>query len=537
MENKKFNYLWQYVEHWASVDPGFTALRSGDKSYTYGEFEEMTENMATAFLGAGIDRGDMIATLLPASPEYIMALVAADKVGARVTALDVKYKAAELKRFISHIRPKAVLSLTGTEDFNLESALVSVALELELADGISFYMVGNNSVGHPFESLYLPAPEYRTRLIDCKVSQTPDDGLLVIFTGGTTGVPKSAMLSKENVTAMAEAEARMLINALEILGIKGRTKTLACLPPSHVGGSVEMICSAIVAGSEIIIHDTWSPQRVLETIEAEDIPWIGGVPTMYAIILLLPELDRYDLSSLKLSILSGEKVKLDLLEQIRSRISPNIIIGYGSTEAGSEVTFTKIGDPFEKIAEGYVGKPLEGVEIQIAGPDGSLLAAGEEGEIQVRGKLTIGSYFRMPEEDTAGFTDEGFCKTGDLGVLTQEGDLYIRGRLKHIIRVGSYTVMPSEVEEVAVQHPAVGMAAAIGVPDEIYGEKVWLVVSPAPGQTVNPQDVIAHCETQLAKFKVPRKIIVEADLPITRVGKVHRVEIQNSIIKSLKGNA
>ncbi|MDD9302701.1 MAG: long-chain fatty acid--CoA ligase [Desulfobacter sp.] len=174
---------------------------------------------------------------------------------------------------------------------------------------------------------------------------------------------------------------------------------------------------------------------------------------------------------------------------------------------------------------------------RIADPDGNPLPAGEKGEVQVRGKLTINSYFKMPDEDAAGFTKDGFCKTGDLGILTRKGNLYIHGRLKHIIRVGSYTVMPSEVEEVAVQHPQVGMAAAIGIPDEIYGETVVLVVSPAQGQTVDAQDIITHCASQLAKFKVPKKIIVEPNMPVTRVGKVHRVEVQNRITNLLKGNA
>ncbi|MDD9302702.1 MAG: AMP-binding protein [Desulfobacter sp.] len=264
----------------------------------------------------------------------------------------MKYKKAELKRFLSHVRPKAILSLARTQDFDLESALESVIQDLESEDTIALYMVGKTSIGQPFDTLYMLDPEQRTRLLECKARQKPDDGLLVIFTGGTTGVPKSAMLSKENVTAMAEAEARILANSMKGIGIKGRIKSLAYLPPSHVGGSVEMICSAITAGNEIIIHDTWSPKRFLETIEKESIPWIGGVPTMYAIILLLPELDSYDLSSLKLAILSGEKVKLDLLNQIKSRICPNIMIGYGSTEAGSEISFTRLDDPLEKIASG-----------------------------------------------------------------------------------------------------------------------------------------------------------------------------------------
>ncbi len=525
------------MAHWAWVDPDFIALRSGGTSYTYGEFEKITENMATALLAAGVGPGSVIATILPASPEYIMALIAADKIGAVITALDVKYKTADLKRFISHVRPKVILSLTENKDFNFEKSLLQITRELGLQDEITLYMIGENTVHHAFDSLYQPVAGQQARLNEIKASQTPDDGLLVIFTGGTTGVPKSAMLNKENVRAMAEAESQVISGAMKEFGIKERIKSIACLPPSHVGGSVEMICSAIVAGNEIIIHDVWSPKRFLATIEKEQIPWIGGVPTMYAIMLLLPELASFDLSCLKLAILSGEKVELELLKNIQSKICPNIMVGYGSTEAGSEVTFTRLTDSFEEIANGYVGFPLKGADIRISDENGRVLPAGEKGEVQVRGELTIKSYFNMPNEDAAGFTPDGYCRTGDLGLLNKEGQLYILGRLKHVIRVGSYTVMPSEVEEVALAHPTVGVAAAIGVPDDVYGEVVWLVVAPAAGQNPDPQKLICHCESRLAKFKVPQKVIVDPDIPVTRIGKVHRVEIQKRIIHLLKGSA
>jgi acyl-CoA synthetase (AMP-forming)/AMP-acid ligase II len=357
--------------------------------------------------------------------------------------------------------------------------------------------------------------------------------MVVIFTGGTTGVPKTAFLSKQNVAAMAVVESEIINKAIGHQGVSGRIKTIVNLPPSHVGGTVELIGCGIVSGSEMLIQDSWSPHRVLATIQEEKIAWIGGVPTMYAIMLLMPDLDQYDLSSLKMVLLSGEKVELKLLQQIRSKICSDLLIGYGSTEAGSEVTFTELSDPDEKLADGYVGKALEGVKIKIVGPDGKELPFGEIGEVHISGPFTIKNYYKMPEEDAAGFSEDGYCITGDNGYLTREGELYIKGRIKHIIRVGSYTVMPSEVEEVAVTFPSVGMAAAIGIPDEVLGEVVWLVVSPKKGQKIDKEELIDFCAKELAKYKVPKKVIVENDLPVTGIGKVRRIEIQNKFIKSI----
>ncbi len=261
---------------------------------------------------------------------------------------------------------------------------------------------------------------------------------------------------------------------------------------------------------------------------------MGAVPTMYSIMLLLPDFDEYDLSCLDLAILSGEKVDAQLIDDIREKMCRNIVIGYGSTEAGAEVTFTEPETDRQKLTDGYVGKPLPGVEIRIAGPDGSALPAGEAGEVQVQSPYTIAGYYKMPEEDEAGFTADGFCKTGDLGVLDTEGGLYIVGRLKHIIRVGSYTVMPSEVEEVIYQSGSVAMAAVIGVPDRVYGERVWAVVSPQVGSELSKEQITRYCENCLAKYKVPGRVIVKTDLPVTRIGKVDRARVQEEIIQEYK---
>lgn len=534
MGNIKFDFLWQYVEYWATTDPDYIAMRFNNYSYTYHEFEILTNKIATEFLHLGVRKGDMIASMLPASPEYILALIAADKIGAIITALDVKYKAADLKIFISHIKPKIVLALSESDNYDVSNALKLAEEGLGLKNAINYFFIGQTKFGQAFENIYKGKPEYNKELAKLKTAQYIGDGMVVIFTGGTTGVPKAALLSKQNVTAMAVAESGIISNALEEKGVIGRIKTIACLPPSHVGGTVELIGSSIVAGSEMLIHNTWSPKRVLETVQTEKITWIGGVPTMFAIMTLIPDIDKYDLSSLKMVLLSGEKVEKKLLLQIRSKICPNLLIGYGSTEAGSEVTFTEFSDSDDKLADGYVGKALKGVDIKIIDDNGNILPHSEIGEIQISGQFTINNYYKMPEEDEAGFTKDGYCKSGDKGYLTEDGELYIKGRIKHIIRVGSYTVMPSEVEDVAIKHPSVSMAAAIGVPDEIMGEVVWLVVSPKHGKTIKEEELIEFCKNELAKYKVPQKIIIEKEFPVSRIGKVLRVEIQNKIIKSLK---
>jgi acyl-CoA synthetase (AMP-forming)/AMP-acid ligase II len=347
-------------------------------------------------------------------------------------------------------------------------------------------------------------------------------------------VPKAALLNHTNQVYMSYLDNVCFAKYLSESGAPGRIKLISPLPPSHVGGTVEFIGNGIVGGLEQILMDTWNPYTVLEVTQNERAPAIGGVPTMYAIILALPDLNKFDLSSVKLAILSGEKVSVELLKGVQGKLAPQILIGYGSTEAGAEITFTEVNEDFEKLADGYVGKPIGGMEIKIVDPTtGKELPIGKEGEIIAKGPLTIKSYYNMPEEDKVGFTKDGWCRTGDLGYLTDEGGLYVRGRIKHIIRVGSYTVMPTEVEEVALEYPNVGLTACIGVPDKVYGEVVWLYVAPVWGTTVDVDGLTKHLEAKLAKFKVPKKIVIKDDIPLTRIGKADRTKLQKEVVASL----
>ncbi|MBU2515808.1 acyl--CoA ligase [bacterium] len=535
MSRIHFDYLWQYVEYWAGIDPSFPAMHFYDQVISYGEFEEQTDNLARSFLNMGIGKGDVVATMLPSSPEYIMSLIAADKIGAVICALDIKYKTADLKKFVAHLKPGLVIALSQQDDYDIAYTLKEVERELELDNTIQYILVGDSKGGSPFQDQLKPSSSLDDSLTSAKKDQHKDDGMLIVFTGGTTGVPKAALLSKINVAGMAKVETDYLRRFILDEGDNRRIKTIVSLPPSHVGGTVEMVGTAIVGGMEMFVHDNWSPSQVLSTIQEERVTWVGGVPTMYAIMLLMPDLNEYDLSSLKIAIMSGEKVETELLEMIRDRICPWIVIGYGSTESGSEVTFTEPGEDFARIADGYVGKLLPGVEIKIVGDGEEELAAEIVGEVLIRGDFTINSYFKMPEEDEVGFTKDGYCKTGDLGYLTVDGGLYIKGRKKHIIRVGSYTVMPTEIEEVVTKDPTVGIAAAIGIPDKVMGEVPWVIVCPAPDAVVEEEKMIDLCKRELATFKVPRRVIIWKELPITRIGKVHRVEVQNEIIKLING--
>jgi len=204
-------------------------------------------------------------------------------------------------------------------------------------------------------------------------------------------------------------------------------------------------------------------------------------------------------------------------------------VGYGSTETAGFATFSLPEDDPLKFTEGYVGVPFEGVDVRIVDDEGNELPDGEIGEVLVKGPMVSKGYFRQPEETEKGFRD-GYWVSGDLG-FKKGKELYIVGRKKEVIRVGSYTVLPSEVEEVVMKNPKVGIAAAFGYPHEIYGEVVWVAVVPRAGEVVSEEEIIEACKKELADFKVPRKVLIMDSIPLTRLGKADRIKLKEIILK------
>jgi len=528
IEVPELTFFWQYPEYWAEKEPNLAAISFKKKVITAKELNDQTDQLGKAFINLGVKKGDTIVTILPTSPEFILTYIAASKIGAITIPMDIKYKKADFEKLIPQSSPKVIVAVNRFE----KNYVGDVLEELKPNFGeIKYVMVKKAKFGIPFEELLEDKYELEKELKEAKENQDEDDPILVIWTGGTTGVPKAALLSHKNVISSIIAEFKKFV---EFSRAENKFKMVMNFPVSHVGGTVEILGSSIVGGLEMIVRETWSPYDTLKYTKAEKIPILGGVPTMFNIFLSMSDLDTYELKKyVNFVFLSGEKVGLDFLENIKEHISENIVIGYGSTEAGSEVTMTELGDDYAKIADGYVGKPLEGMEVIIADENGKSLPPKKTGEILIRGPMTIKSYYKMPEEDKAGFTTEGWCKTGDLGYLNEEGGLYITGRIKQIIRVGAYTVLPTEIEEVVLKDKRLLFAAAIPYPDKILGEVVWLVVVPDLGKKITEEEVLKMCEEQLAKFKVPRKIIIypldPKDPPVTRIGKIDRIRLKKEL--------
>ncbi|TXT61459.1 MAG: O-succinylbenzoic acid--CoA ligase [Promethearchaeota archaeon] len=541
MDIPKLEYIWEYIEYWSEKDPNFSLIKFGKKEFTAEELNKQIDSLAMTLLDMNLKKGDTIATVLPTIPEFFITFMAASKIGAITIPMDKEYKKTDFKTLIPHSNPKVIITIDKWEKNRIADNLQELSSEFGER---KYIIVGKHELGIPFESVISKKYDLEDKLKEAKENQSADDSTLVIWTGGTTGAPKAVEITHRNFITMCLIEHETIFGTLEKLGYdtnRQKMHHVVNLPVSHVGGTIEILGTGLIGGLSMIFQASWSPWDSLKAMQKYSLPFMGGVPTMLKILLSLPDLDNYKpKENLKLVVMSGEKVSYELLKGIKEKICENIIIGYGSTEAGSEVTFTEVlntDEQFRKVAEGYVGKALPGMDIKIIDEDNNEVATGKIGEIITNGPLTAKSYFKMPEKTKKGFTEDGYCKTGDLGYKDEEGGIYITGRIKQIIRVGAYTVYPGEIEELVLSHPKVAIAAALGAPDEIKGEVVWLVIGPELGMKFDEGDkeeIMRLCKENLAKFKVPEKLIVYQldpnNLPITRIGKVDKVRLKKELI-------
>jgi acyl-CoA synthetase (AMP-forming)/AMP-acid ligase II len=282
MEIPKLDYLWQYIHHWASIDPEFPFLKFKWKKYNASQLAETIDHLAEAFLSLGLKKGDTIVTILPMIMEYPLIYLAANSIGAICVPMDVRFRSADYQRFIPHADPKLIFLIGKTRGYDIASTIQE--LQPELNADIKYYMIGKDEFGTPFETLLGLEYGLSEELTKRRKELNPDEGALIIFTGGTTGVPKAAKLTHKNVAHASYLEASYINEKGTPLGLKPHFKMINNFPPSHVGGSVEIMGTIIAAGCEIVLQEQWNPYNVLRAIKKWNLQLIGGVPTMYAII-------------------------------------------------------------------------------------------------------------------------------------------------------------------------------------------------------------------------------------------------------------
>jgi fatty-acyl-CoA synthase len=490
--------LGRWIRDRARTTPQRVAIDFGGRLVTYHELDDRSERLAAELLGAGLQRGDRVATLTGNSPEHVEVLFACAKSGFVLVPLSWRLSPPELAYQLDDSEPAVLL------------------VEDEYAD-LAGAALAEAAVRPERRPLGEPAPAQGT--VDAEVAD--DDPLFLIYTSGTTGKPKGALLTHANCfwTNLGFDLAT---------GISGEDVALQVLPQFHCGGWNVQPLLTWWKGGVVVLERSFDPARCLGLIEEKRVTTIMGVPAIYLFMAQEPAFEQTDLSSLRRAVVGGAPMPEALLETWHAR-GVDIVQGYGLTEAAPNVLCLPAEDAVRK--QGFAGKPYPNVDVALRDPEsGRLLEGAAEGELVVRGPNVFAGYWRNPEASAAALAD-GWLLTGDVARRDEEGYYRIAARLKDMYISGGENVYPAEVESVLHEHPAVADAAVVPVPDERWGEVGIAAVVLAEGAVADEDELLEHSAARLARFKVPRGVRFVEELPRSGMGKVLKDELRDVIVK------
>jgi acyl-CoA synthetase (AMP-forming)/AMP-acid ligase II len=499
----------------AAEAPDTEAFRYREERLTYGDWDRLADGGAAALAARGVRRGDVVALLLPSTPLYMAAYLGAARLGAVTTGINVRYRRREIVHILRRSGAVLLLAVDRWHDVDFRTTVEGLRGELpELREVV--WLSGEVLRRSTREAVAALGGSHAAPL----EAAQPDDAVAIIFTSGTTGVPKGAWYTHRNVLALAEIEARRYP-----AGMPQRQKHLgAGLSFAHVGTMLRVGLQIANLGTSIL-YDTFDPPAVLATIERERLVHLGAFPTQVIMLLDHPERARRDLTSLRNVLLGGAPSTPALIERVQQTLGVEVSVRYSSTEVGI-ATASLAGDPPALLAT-TVGRATAGVELRIVDEANRPLPAGTVGEVVVRSPATMRGYWRDPEATAATIDGEGFVHTSDLGLLDEAGYLHLRGRRSEMFIRGGYNVYPAEIEDLLARHPRVARAAVVGVPDEVFGEVGWAFVVPRDGAAPPTlAELRAFVGAELASFKRPDGVTLLAELPLTLNFKVDKAALR-----------
>jgi acyl-CoA synthetase (AMP-forming)/AMP-acid ligase II len=496
------------------------AIADGPVQIDYHQLDGLRRRSAAAFLAAGLTHGDRIAIWAPNIYQWIIAAIGAQSLGVVLVPINTRWKGSEAAYALNRSRAKLLFTVG---DF-LGQSYPELLAEEDLPHLQKIVMLqGEAGNALSWDDFLAAGESVSDAIVDQHAAQvSPDDILDIGFTSGTTGSPKGVVTNHgQNI--------RVFETWSTTVGMRSDDVYLIVNPFFHSFGYKAGWLSAIIRGARILPVLTFDLDAVLAQIERDRVTMLPGAPTIYQSILAHPNRENYDLSSLRLAVTGAAPVPVELVNRMRSELEFEVVVtAYGLTETCGTVTICDADDPAEVISA-TSGKAMDGVEVRIVDVEGNILPAGEAGEIQVRGYNVMQGYLDDPEATAEAITAEGWLKTGDVGVLDENGYLDITDRIKDMYIVGGFNCYPAEIENMLCSLDGVSQAAVIGMPDERLGEVTCAFLIPGPGAELTEADVISWCREHMANYKVPRAVYVVDKLPTNASGKVLKMELRQRL--------
>jgi fatty-acyl-CoA synthase len=531
--------LGALLDEMADMSGDAEAIIWRDRRLTYGDWRDQADRFARGLLSLGIKPGDRIGLLSANRPEWLIAAVAINKIGAVATAISTFSTPRELAWTLEHSGAVALISISQVRGRLFVDAIQDLCPELATAAPGKLQakalpaLRAVIAIDAPSQGAILGWDDFiafgddvpaRT-LTEVQARVSPDDWCFILYTSGSTAEPKGVTLRHRHLIANG-------FDIGERMHLGPRDRLWFAVPLFWSFGSSNAMPALVTHGGCMVLHESFEAGEALDLIQDEGCTVFYGMANMARAIREHPKWSKTRVASMRTGLTIGLPEDVELI--IDTMQAPELCNVYGSTETYGNCATCDAGDPLELRLHSQ-GEPLPGMKIRAVDPETRApLPDGEVGELAVAGYVTPG-YFEAPEQTAASFDADGYFLTGDLGIIGEDGRLRYRGRLKEIIKTGGVNVAPIEVEEVLVQHPAVKQAYVVGVPDPIKDEIVAAAVELETDVDVSASDLIAHCRTQLASYKVPSHVAIRAgeDFPRTPTGKIHKPGLKDELAREL----
>ncbi|MDP9398397.1 MAG: long-chain fatty acid--CoA ligase [Actinomycetota bacterium] len=473
------------------------ALRLDDYVLDYRALDEASARLADYLRRAGVEPGDRVGIMLPNVPPFAIIYYGTLRAGGVVVPMNPLLKAREVAYYLGDSEATILFAWHQfADDAEQGAKMADVNVVIVEPDSFADLFVGT-----------IPDPRVDER--------APDDTAVLLYTSGTTGKPKGAELTQDNLARNADVTVRTLLH------LGPEDVVLGALPLFHSFGQTCGLNSAIAVAACLTLLPRFDPGKALGIIARDRVTVFEGVPTMYAAMLNFPQRDAYDVSSLRVCISGGAALPVEVMRAFEQAFDATILEGYGLSETSPVASFNH---PDCERRAGSIGTPIEGVEMRLVALDGSDVPRGEVGEIAIRGHNVMKGYWAQPEGTAAAIPD-GWFRSGDLARQDEEGYYYIVDRKKDMIIRGGYNVYPREIEEILYEHPDVTEAAVVGIEHPALGEEVGAAVALRPGSMTTVDELREHVKNQVANYKYPRHVWLVEALPKGPTGKIQKREI------------
>ncbi|WP_022923370.1 long-chain-fatty-acid--CoA ligase [Serinicoccus marinus] len=486
----------------AQAHPDARAVILDDTVLTYADVEESVGRLAGWLRAQGVGEGDRVALMLPNVPAFPVLYYATLRLGGVVVPMNPLFKKREIQFYLEDSGAALLAAMPG-EDATAAAEATGTRLLTVGPEGLSPYVDGEEAVD-PVEEI---------------VPRDGGDTAVILYTSGTTGRPKGAELTCDNLQTNQLATTETLIH------LDGDDVVMGCLPLFHVFGMTCGMNTAFHAGAALTMIPRFDPAKALEVIARDKVTVFEGVPTMYGAMLAAAAAadTAPDLTTLRTAISGGASLPLEVMKKFEETFDATILEGYGLSETSPVASFNH---PDRERKAGSIGIPIRGVEMKLAGPDGTDVGVADSGdpdavgEICIRGENIMKGYWNRPDATAEAIDADGWFHSGDLARVDEDGFFFIVDRKKDMIIRGGLNIYPREIEELLYEHPAVAEAAVIGVPHEELGEEVAAYVVLAPDAEATEAELIEHVKSQVAPYKYPRTVTTIEELPKGATGKI-----------------